>query len=136
MIRQGYRTTWLALAASLAACLVLPDRAVPEQLALTRGIWCDRAEQVEYLYRLHYAREIPLTDALRMTNAAARDPNACVSVQAIVMEGSETRRIVAGTQMLSIVEYAVFGVIQDGRPMRIPPQTWYAAKVLARGNWL
>lgn len=136
MSRHRSRRTSFALAAALIACVMLPARAVPEQLSLNNGIWCDRVEQIEYLYRLHYGREIPLADALRMTNAAARDPNACVSVQAIVMEGGETRRIVAGTQMLSIVEYAVFGIVQNGRPVRIPPQTWYAAKVLSKGNWL
>ncbi len=124
------RSTVFAAVVSTAA--LTPATASAEALQLSTGIWCDTAAQAESVYRAHLADGLALEVALAMTNAGANDPTACAVGQAIVAEAGEARRFVAGNKMMSVSQYAVFGVMMNGQPVKVKPKVWYTVRVLAK----
>jgi len=130
-VRSLWSTT-AALAAAAFAALAATSGAHAQQLEAAPGIWCDKAEQVESLVRSHLGDGLALEAALAKTNSEAHDPGACVAAMAIVAETRVGRRFVAGNQMVAITEYVVYGVMKNGQPVQIPPQVWFAAKVVAK----
>lgn len=119
----------LAAAAITVAAPFAANAQTPE---LATSVWCDKAEQVESVVRTHLADGLALQAAVERTNAAAETPDACVAATAVVVETGETRRFVAGNQLMETSQFLVIGVVKDGRVLQIEPVMWYAAKIVAK----
>lgn len=139
MVKNFLKSTATALAVVAALMNPLagvaqagPSQAGPSDVELVTSVWCDTAEQVESVYRAHFAQGLTIEAAVAKTNMAAAQPAACAAVSALVVEAGEARRFVAGNQMMSLSRFVVVGFVKDGRATQIRPQMQFTGKVIAR----
>lgn len=139
MVKKSLKSTATALTVAAALMNPLagasnagPSNAGPSDVELVTSVWCDTAEQVESVYRAHFAQGLPLEAAVARTNMTAAQPAACAAISALVVEAGEARRFVAGNQMMSLSRFVVVGFVKDGRATQIRPQMQYTGKVIAR----
>lgn len=139
MVNKSLKSVATALAVAAALMNPLagfahagPSQGPQNEVELVSSVWCDTAEQVESVYRAHYAQGLSIEAAVAKTNTRAAQPSACAVVSALVVEAGEARRFVAGNQMVALSRFVVVGFVKDGRATQIRPQMQYTGRVVAK----